>query len=111
VLAQAGLQAEARYVVFHCFDTYGRGARAAPYYESIDLIDAFHPQTILAYALNDAPLSIGHGAPLRLRVERQLGYKHAKFIKRIELRADLNVYGGKGGYWEDVGGYEWYAGI
>jgi DMSO/TMAO reductase YedYZ molybdopterin-dependent catalytic subunit len=53
--------------------------RSGQCYESIDLIDAFHPQTILAHRLNDVPLSAGHGAPLRLRVERQLGYKHAKY--------------------------------
>ncbi len=81
------------------------------YYESIDLIDAFHPQTLLAYALNDQPLSIGHGAPLRLRVERQLGYKQAKYVMRIEATDSLAHLGmGKGGYWEDQG-YEWYAGI
>ncbi|MFP3787153.1 molybdopterin-dependent oxidoreductase, partial [Burkholderia sp. SIMBA_024] len=55
------------------------------YYESIDLIDAAHPQTILAYQMNGQDLSVGHGAPLRLRVERQLGYKQAKYIMRIEL--------------------------
>ena len=83
-----------------------------PYYESIDLVDAFHPQTILAYSLNRAPLSIGHGAPLRLRVERQLGYKQAKYVMRVELVASLDKIGaGKGGYWEDSAGYQWYAGI
>ena len=55
------------------------------YYESIDLDDAYHPQTILAYELNDAALPVPNGAPLRLRVERQLGYKHAKYVMRIEL--------------------------
>ena len=76
------------------------------------LADAFHPQTILAYALNGGPLPMGNGAPLRLRVERQLGYKHAKFVWRIEVVADLGgVHGGKGGFWEDLMGYEWYAGI
>jgi DMSO/TMAO reductase YedYZ molybdopterin-dependent catalytic subunit len=94
--------------VFHCADAFDD----KPYYESIDLIDAFHPQTILAWRMNDAPLSEGHGAPVRLRVERQLGYKHAKFVMRIELRATLaGLYGGKGGYWEDHRGYQWYAGI
>jgi DMSO/TMAO reductase YedYZ molybdopterin-dependent catalytic subunit len=83
-----------------------------PYYESIDLVDAFHPQTILAYGLNDQVLPVPNGAPLRLRVERQLGYKHAKYLHRIEARASLDgLYGGKGGYWEDVADYEWYAGI
>ena len=53
-----------------------------------------------------------HGAPLRLRVERQLGYKHAKYVMRIELRDSLaGLYGGKGGYWEDAHDYQWYAGI
>jgi DMSO/TMAO reductase YedYZ molybdopterin-dependent catalytic subunit len=81
------------------------------YYESIDFEDAYHPQTILAYELNDQPLPVPNGAPLRLRVERQLGYKHAKYIMAIELveRFD-HIAGGKGGYWED-NGYEWYAGI
>ena len=82
-----------------------------PYYESIDLIDAFHPQTILAYELNGRPLPVANGAPLRLRVERQLGYKQAKYVMRIEVVEQLRaIQGGKGGYWEDRG-YEWYAGI
>jgi DMSO/TMAO reductase YedYZ molybdopterin-dependent catalytic subunit len=108
VLALAGLLPQARYAVFHCADRFG----ATPYYESIDLIDAFHPQTILAWRMNGAPLPVAHGAPLRLRVERQLGYKHAKFVMRVELRETLaGLYGGKGGYWEDSNGYQWYAGI
>jgi len=108
VLALAGLKPEARYLVFHCADRFG----TKPYYESIDLVDAIHPQTILAWRMNDGPLSVEHGAPLRLRVERQLGYKQAKFIQRIEARASLaGVYGGNGGYWEDAAGYQWYAGI
>jgi DMSO/TMAO reductase YedYZ molybdopterin-dependent catalytic subunit len=81
------------------------------YYESIDLVDAFHPQTILAYDLNGSPLPVGNGAPLRLRVERQLGYKMAKYVMRIEVVETLaGIGGGLGGYWEDRG-YEWYAGI
>ena len=99
---------EAKYLVFRCMDTDSDGA---PYYESIDLIDAAHPQTILAYELNDQPLPIDNGAPLRLRVENQLGYKHAKYIRALEFVASLEKIGqGKGGYWEDQG-YEWYAGI
>jgi DMSO/TMAO reductase YedYZ molybdopterin-dependent catalytic subunit len=74
--------------------------------------DAYHPQTILAHALNDQPLPVANGAPLRLRVERQLGYKHAKYLMRIELAASLaEIRGGRGGYWEDSNGYQWYAGI
>jgi DMSO/TMAO reductase YedYZ molybdopterin-dependent catalytic subunit len=108
LLDQAGLHHDARYIVFHCADRFG----ARPYYESIDLIDAYHPQTILAWAMNDALLPIPHGAPLRLRVERQLGYKHAKYVMRIEARATLDgLYGGRGGYWEDSNDYEWYGGI
>lgn len=108
VLDAAGLKEEARYIVFHCMDRLG----GSPYYESIDLVDAFHPQTILAFGLNDAALPVQNGAPLRLRVERQLGYKHAKYIDHIEAVASLDgIHGGKGGYWEDGAGYEWYAGI
>lgn len=108
VLDLAALKPQARYIVFHCADRFG----AVPYYESIDLIDAFHPQTILAWRMNGRPLPEAHGAPIRLRVERQLGYKHAKFVLRIEARASLaGLYGGRGGYWEDKSGYHWYAGI
>ncbi|MGE0584397.1 MAG: molybdopterin-dependent oxidoreductase [Flavobacteriaceae bacterium] len=108
VLDEAGLMPDARYIVFHCADNIG----LSTYYESIDLVDAYHPQTILAYGMNGAVLPIGHGAPIRLRVERQLGYKHAKFVMRIEAVRDLSEVGlGKGGYWEDAAGYDWYAGI
>jgi len=108
VLDLAGLKEQARYIVFHCADRFG----AAPYYESIDLIDALHPQTILAWRMNGRPLPEAHGAPLRLRVERQLGYKHAKFVMRIEARDTLaGLHGGKGGYWEDRADYAWHAGI
>ena len=108
VLSLAGLLPEAKFIVFHCADTL----EGHPYYESIDLADAFHPQTILALAMNGKPLSVGHGAPLRLRVERQLGYKQAKYVMRIEARASLaGLYGGKGGFWEDNRDYQWYAGI
>jgi DMSO/TMAO reductase YedYZ molybdopterin-dependent catalytic subunit len=99
---------EARYVVFHCADPMDG---KEPYYESIDFDDAYHPQTILAYGLNDETLPIKNGAPLRVRIERQLGYKMAKYLMRLELVSDLkSIRGGKGGYWEDRG-YEWYAGI
>lgn len=108
ILKAAGLSARARYIVFHCAD----GDANRPFYESIDLYDAFHPQTIMALLMNDRRLPMGHGAPLRLRVERQLGYKHAKFVMRIEARERIDdLYDGKGGYWEDSAGYAWYAGI
>ena len=88
-----------------------RARRPIRYYESIDLTDAYHPQTILAYDLNGKVLPVSNGAPLRLRVERQLGYKQAKYVMRIEVAESLRGFGdGNGGYWEDRG-YEWYAGI
>ena len=100
----------ARYVVFHCADPMEDDG-TSPYYESIDMDDAFHEQTILAYALNDQTLPVKNGAPIRLRVERQLGYKHAKYVMRLELVESFAHIGeGKGGYWED-NGYQWYAGI
>ena len=108
LLDGAGLMPEARFIVFHCADDFG----GTPYYESIDLVDAFHPQTILAWGMNGGPLPVGNGAPLRLRVERQLGYKMAKFVMRVEAVAGLGgIGGGRGGYWEDRSGYQWYAGI
>jgi DMSO/TMAO reductase YedYZ molybdopterin-dependent catalytic subunit len=108
LLQSVGLKPDARYLVLHCADTLGRDGK---YYESIDLIDAFHPQTILAYDMNGAALTEPHGAPLRLRVERQLGYKHAKYVMGIEAVSSFaKMRGGRGGFWEDLG-YEWYAGI
>jgi DMSO/TMAO reductase YedYZ molybdopterin-dependent catalytic subunit len=108
VLKAAGVRTSARYIVFTCADLWS----GAPYYESIDMIDAFHPQTILAWAMNDKRVSVGHGAPVRLRVERHLGYKNAKYVMRIDAVASLAGIGlGKGGYWEDHVNYDWYAGI
>jgi len=100
----------ARYVMFYCADPMEEDGTDF-YYESIDMDDARHPQTILAYDMNDAMLPVANGAPLRLRVERQLGYKQAKYVTAIALVDSFgNVAGGKGGYWED-NGYQWYAGI
>jgi len=112
VLAAAGLRPEARFIVFHCADEVLRYVDGSySYYESIDLIDAYHPQTILAYELNGMPLTLAYGAPLRVRIERQLGYKMAKFLSRIEITDRIDhIRGGRGGYWEDQG-YDWYAGI
>jgi len=117
ILSRAGVRPEARFVVFHCADTlddggeFGVDPERIRYYESIDLIDAAHPQTILAYEMNGKLLTVPYGAPLRLRLERQLGYKMAKYIMRIELvQSFADLHGGRGGYWEDRG-YEWYAGI
>lgn len=117
ILKAAALKPNARYAVFHCADNLtgepAKGGEQSPgqYYESLALVDAIHPQTLIAYDMNGRPLDIGHGAPLRLRVERQLGYKHAKYVERIQVVSDLRkISGGHGGYWEDRG-YDWYAGI
>ncbi|MEO8454901.1 MAG: molybdopterin-dependent oxidoreductase [Sphingomicrobium sp.] len=108
ILNAAGLSTRAKYIVFHCADRFGE----KPFYESIDLVDAFHPQTILAWGMNGHLLPVPNGAPLRLRVERQLGYKNAKYVERVQAVESLaGIYGGKGGYWEDNVDYQWYAGI
>lgn len=102
-------QPDAHYAVFYCADPMD--AEGTRYYESIDMEDAYHPQTLLAYELNDQRLPIANGAPIRLRVERQLGYKMAKYVMAIELVNNFDKIGeGRGGYWEDRG-YEWFAGI
>ena len=111
LLRQVGLRPQARYLMFYCADPMDLGNPNSKYYESIDIKEALHPQTILAYAMNDKVLDVRHGAPLRLRVERQLGYKMAKYIMRIEaVESFAAIRGGKGGYWEDLS-YAWYAGI
>lgn len=108
LLDAAKVREGANFIVFRCADTlYGR-----EYYESVDMVDAYHPQTIIAHALNGEPIPEKNGAPLRMRIERQLGYKHAKYLTAIEAVASLGDIGaGKGGFWEDVAGYQWYAGI
>lgn len=112
VLALAGLKPNARFIVFYCADTLeitldGNGY----YYESIDLVDAMRPQTILAYEMNGKTLAIPYGAPLRLRLPLQLGYKMAKYIMRMDaVESFSDIARGHGGFWEDRG-YAWYAGI
>jgi DMSO/TMAO reductase YedYZ molybdopterin-dependent catalytic subunit len=108
LLAVVAPRSDARYAVFRCMDNDGAGNL---YYESLDMHQARHPQALLATRLNDVPLDPSHGAPVRLRVPTQLGYKSAKWIARIELAGGVaTIAGGRGGYWEDQG-YEWYAGI
>jgi DMSO/TMAO reductase YedYZ molybdopterin-dependent catalytic subunit len=114
LLEQVKPLANAKYVVFRCADSMdgpSLDGHDSKYYESVDLDDAYHVQTVLAYELNDQPLPVNNGAPLRARIERQLGYKHAKYLMKIELVDSFaGIRDGKGGYWED-NGYEWYAGI
>src|SRR5690348_4793134 len=109
VLAMARVRPDARYVMFFCADFMG-DAESSRYYESLDLLEATHPQTLLAYDLNGRALPVANGAPVRLRAERQLGYKQAKYVQRIELVERFEDIGGKGGYWENQG-YNWWGGI
>jgi DMSO/TMAO reductase YedYZ molybdopterin-dependent catalytic subunit len=99
-------------VLFTCFDTLEQTLDGTGrYYETLGFEDAWHPQTILAYDMNGETLAVPHGAPLRIRVERQLGYKMAKYVRRIDIIDDYARLGrGRGGFWEDRG-YDWYAGI
>ena len=102
ILSAAGISSKAKYVVFQPFDTN---------WDSLDLPDAFHPQTLLAYGMNGEDIPTPHGAPLRLRVPRQLGYKSVKYLSRITVTDDLKSFGsGKGSISPDLG-YSWYAGI
>jgi len=107
LLDAARVREEAKFIVFLCADNLNGG----DYYESVDMVDAYHPQTIVAHRLNGEPLPEKNGAPLRMRIERQLGYKHAKYLTAVKAVADFDdLYDGNGGYWEDRG-YQWYAGI
>jgi len=112
VLNQVKLKPETRYILFTCADQLEKTLDGSGrYYETHGLEDAFHPQTILAYELNGATLPIAHGAPIRLRTERTLGYKMAKYIMQIDAIDSFDKLGrGKGGFWEDRG-YNWYGGI
>lgn len=102
ILNLVGIQTKAKYVVFFPFDTS---------WDSLDMADAWHPQTLLAYRMNGQELPIPHGAPLRLRVPRQLGYKSVKYLSRILVTDTLkNVRNGLGSISPDLG-YSWYAGI
>jgi DMSO/TMAO reductase YedYZ molybdopterin-dependent catalytic subunit len=103
VLNLVGISAQAKYVVFYPFDSS---------WESIDLADALHPQTLLAFAMNGQELPAPHGAPLRLRVPRQLGYKNVKYLSRVTVVDSVAKVGkGLGGSNREEHGYPWYAGI
>ncbi|GJD95773.1 molybdopterin-dependent oxidoreductase [Methylobacterium iners] len=102
LLATVGLQPDARYIVIRSVDGW---------WDSYDLFDALHPQTILAYGMNGADLPVAHGAPVRLRVERQLGYKSLKYLTSIEAVARVDGIGkGRGSMVAELG-FAWYAGI
>ena len=103
VLRAAGIMPQARYVVYFSIQP--------DWWESIDMADALHPQTLLAYAMNDGDLPVAFGGPLRLRVPRQLGYKSVKYITRLVATDSLERFGKGLGSASPEGGYAWYAGI
>jgi DMSO/TMAO reductase YedYZ molybdopterin-dependent catalytic subunit len=102
VLQSAGIRSEARYVVFFTTDDW---------WDSLDMADALHPQTLLTYGMNGRDLPVPHGAPVRLRVERQLGYKNLKYLSQITVTDSVkDISKGKGAIGAEFG-YAWYAGI
>jgi DMSO/TMAO reductase YedYZ molybdopterin-dependent catalytic subunit len=102
LLKLVGASTRAKWVVFYPFDDF---------WGSIDIDEAFHPQTLLAYGMNGQDLSPDHGAPLRLKVPRQLGYKNLKFLARISVVENLKVIADGNGSGAPEIGYSWYAGI
>ncbi len=102
VLAQVGVHPDARYVFFFTFDDW---------WDSLDMDDALHPQTLLAYGMNGAAIPLDHGAPLRLKVARQLGYKSLKYLSRITVTDRPDGLGDGLGSGSPAAGYSWYAGI
>ncbi len=103
VLDVVGIHPQARYVVYFSIDP--------DWWESIDMADALHPQTFLAYGMNGNELPVGHGGPLRMRLPRQLGYKSVKFITHLTVTDSLKGFGKGLGSASPEGGYAWYAGI
>lgn len=98
VLLAAGIMPGARFVNFYAYDSY---------MESVDMLDAFHPQTILAYGMNGRNIPVPHGAPLRVRIEKQIGYKSVKYLQRIVVTDEFVDNGYNSGF----SGWSWYNGI
>jgi len=98
LLDLVGTRQQAKYVAYYSFDR--------DWWDSIDMADALHPQTLLTYGMNGSDLPVGHGGPLRVRVPRQLGYKSVKFITRVTVTDDLKKVGAY-----PTSSYSWYAGI
>ena len=103
VLDLVGVQPQARYIVYFSIDP--------DWWDSIDMSDAMHPQTFLAYGMNGGELPVGNGGPLRMRVPRQLGYKSVKFVTHLTATDSLKGFGKGLGSAAPEGGYAWYAGI
>jgi len=103
ILDAVEVHPQARYVVYFSIEP--------DWWDSIDMADALHPQTFLAYGMNGGELSVGNGGPLRLRVPRQVGYKSVKYITHMTLTDNLKTFGKGLGSASPEGGYAWYAGI
>jgi len=103
VLSLVGVQPRARYVVYFSIDP--------DWWDSMDMADAWHPQTLLTYAMNGSELPVGSGGPLRVRLPRQLGYKSVKYITRLTVTDSLRRFGKGLGSAAPESGYAWYAGI
>jgi len=103
ILDAAGALPQVRYVVYRSVQP--------DWWESIDMADALHPQTLVTYGMNGGELPVGFGGPLRLRVPRQLGYKSVKYITRLTATDNLKHFGKGLGSASPEGGYAWYAGI
>jgi DMSO/TMAO reductase YedYZ molybdopterin-dependent catalytic subunit len=103
VLDLVGILPQAKYVVYFSMQR--------DWWDSVDMADAMHPQTLVAHSMNGGDLPVGFGGPLRLRVPRQLGYKNVKYITRITVTDDLKQFGAGLGSASPEGGYAWYAGI
>ena len=102
MLNAAGILPQAKYVFLYSIDGW---------WDSLDMADAFHPQTLLAYGMNGQELPVPHGAPVRLRVERQIGYKNLKYVSTIIVTDTANDVGKGQGAQGAENGYSWYAGI
>jgi len=103
ILDVVGIHPQARYIVYFSIDS--------DWWDSIDMADAMHPQTFLAYGLNGNELPVGNGGPLRMRLPRQLGYKNVKFITHLTATDSMKGFGAGLGSASPEGGYAWYAGI
>jgi DMSO/TMAO reductase YedYZ molybdopterin-dependent catalytic subunit len=102
-LSAVGALPQARYVVYFSIQ---KG-----WWDSVDMADALHPQTLLTYGMNGGELPVGHGGPVRLRVPRQLGYKNVKYVTRLTVTDSMKGFGKGLGSAPPEGGYAWYAGM
>jgi len=103
ILEASGILPQARYIVYFSIQP--------DWWDSVDMADALHPQTLLTYGMNDGDLPVSFGGPLRLRVPRQLGYKSVKFINRLLVTDSLKGYVSALGPNPPSNAYSWYAGI